>query len=59
MDERRRAQVREHVRHYRQKMREKGIRQHSFYMTEPQAAAVRAWLQRGGDVSILSTRGDK
>ena len=49
----RRAQMRAAARVFRAKQEEKGLFQSVFWMTVTQAAAVREWLYRGGDVSVF------
>ena len=51
--EERRAQQRAAARIYRAKQEAQGRYQTIFWMTLSQAVAVREWLRRGGDVSIL------
>lgn len=51
--EERRAQQRAAARIYRAKQEAAGRYQTIFWMTMSQAAAVREWLRRGGDVTVL------
>ena len=51
--EERRAQQRAAARVYRAKQEAVGRYQTIFWMTMSQAVAVREWLRRGGDVSVL------
>lgn len=44
---------------YRQRQLEAGKYQSSFWVTIDQAAAIRAWLESGGDVSIFTRAQDK
>ena len=41
---------------YRQRQLAAGKYQSSFWVTLDQAAAIRSWLESGGDVSIFTTR---
>ena len=51
--EERRAQQREAARIFREKQRELGLYQTTFWVTLAQAGAVREWLHQGGDISVL------
>ena len=51
--EERRAQQRAAARVYRAKQEAVGRYQTIFWMTTSQATAVREWLRRGGDVTVL------
>ena len=51
--EERRAQQREAARIFREKHRELGLYQTTFWVTLAQAGAVREWLHHGGDISVL------
>ncbi len=57
--EERRAQQREAGRIFRAKQQQKGLYQTTAWMTMSQAVAVREWLRRGGDVSVLRSREEK
>jgi hypothetical protein len=52
----RRAQIREAARIFRDRQREKGLYQYVFWLTMTQAAAVREWIRKGGDVSVFVKR---
>ena len=54
--EERRSQQREAARIYRAKQESLGLYQSIFWMTMTQATAVREWLRRGGDVSVLRSK---
>ena len=41
---------------YRQRQLAQGKYQSSFWVTVDQAAAIRAWLESGGDISIFTNR---
>ena len=51
--EERRAQQREAGRIFREKQQKKGLYQTTFWVTLAQAGAIREWLHKGGDVSVL------
>ncbi|MEB8475408.1 hypothetical protein [Acidithiobacillus ferriphilus] len=55
--EERRAQQREAARIYRAKQEAQGLYQTTVWLTMSQAVAVREWLRRGGDVSVLRSTG--
>ncbi|MBW9247873.1 MAG: hypothetical protein GJU72_02030 [Acidithiobacillus ferriphilus] len=57
--EERRAQQRAAARIYRAKQEADGRYQTIFWMTMRQAVAVREWLRRGGDVSVLRSNEEK
>ena len=57
--EERRSQQREAARIYRAKQEAQGLYQSIFWMTMSQAVAVREWLRRGGDVSVLRSNEGK
>jgi hypothetical protein len=51
--EERRAQIRQGARVFKAKQEALGLYQSQFWMTLSQSGAVREWLRRGGDVTIL------
>ena len=51
--EERRAQQRDAARIFRAKQEAQGLYQTTVWLTMSQAVAVREWLRRGGDVSVL------
>lgn len=57
--EERLAQQREAGRIFRAKQRELGLYQTTFWVTLAQAVAVREWLRRGGDVTVLRSTKEK
>ncbi|MEB8535382.1 hypothetical protein [Acidithiobacillus ferriphilus] len=57
--EERRAQQRDAARIFREKQQKKGLYQTTVWVTLAQAVAVREWLRRGGDVSVLRSREEK
>ncbi|MDA8246972.1 hypothetical protein [Acidithiobacillus sp.] len=57
--EERRAQQRDAARIFREKQQKKGLYQTTVWVTLAQAVAVREWLRRGGDISVLRSAKEK
>lgn len=59
LSEHRKSQIREGARLFRAKQEAKGLRQIVLWLTHRQAIAVRAWLRKGGDVSVFSAKDEE